>query len=41
MNVTELLGVFVLIFESAFGLSEVAGGALGAAMLQGINRDYF
>ncbi|WP_436799788.1 alanine:cation symporter family protein [Peribacillus frigoritolerans] len=41
LNVTELLGVFVLIFESAFGLREVAGGALGAAMLQGIKRGYF
>ncbi|WP_436799700.1 alanine:cation symporter family protein [Peribacillus frigoritolerans] len=37
----RVTGCFVLIFESAFGLREVAGGALGAAMLQGIKRGYF
>lgn len=41
MNITELPGVFVLIFESAFGLNEVAGGALGAAMMNGIKRGLF
>jgi AGCS family alanine or glycine:cation symporter len=41
MNISELPGVIVLIFESAFGLSEVAGGALGAAMLNGIKRGLF
>ncbi|MCD1161620.1 alanine:cation symporter family protein [Peribacillus frigoritolerans] len=41
MNVTELLSVFVLIFESAVGLREAAGGALGAVMLQVIKRVYF
>ena len=41
MNITELPGVFVLIFESAFGLKEVAGGALGAAMMNGIKRGLF
>jgi hypothetical protein len=41
MNVTKLLGVFVLIFESAFGLREVVGVALGAAMLQVLKRGYF
>ncbi|MGE7767383.1 alanine/glycine:cation symporter family protein [Peribacillus sp. NPDC096540] len=41
MNITELPGVFVLIFENAFGLREVAGGALGAAMMQGIKRGLF
>lgn len=41
MNITELPGVFVLIFESAFGLREVAGGALGAAMMNGIKRGLF
>ncbi|MEY8190266.1 alanine:cation symporter family protein [Peribacillus simplex] len=41
MNVTELQSVFVLIFESAFGLREVAGGELGAVMLQVIKRVYF
>ncbi|MGM0876012.1 MAG: alanine/glycine:cation symporter family protein [Bacillota bacterium] len=41
MNITELPGVFVLIFESAFGFNEVAGGALGAAMMNGIKRGLF
>jgi Na+/alanine symporter len=41
VNITEIPSVFVLIFQSAFGLSEVAGGALGAAMMNGINVVYF
>jgi AGCS family alanine or glycine:cation symporter len=41
MNISELPGVIVLIFESAFGVSEVAGGALGAAMINGIKRGLF
>jgi alanine or glycine:cation symporter, AGCS family len=41
MNISELPGVIVLIFESAFGVSEVAGGALGAAMMNGIKRGLF
>lgn len=42
MNITELPGVFALIFESAFdGIKEVAGGVLGAAMMQGIKRGLF
>jgi AGCS family alanine or glycine:cation symporter len=40
-NLTEIPGVFVLIFESAFGIKEVAGGALGAAMMNGIKRGLF
>lgn len=40
-NITEIPGVFVLIFQSAFGLSEVAGGAMGAAMMNGIKRGLF
>lgn len=40
-NITELPGVFKLIFESAFGLQEAAGGALGAAMMNGIKRGLF
>lgn len=41
MNLSEIPGVFVLIFESAFGIKEVAGGALGAAMMNGIKRGLF
>ncbi|MCL6573718.1 MAG: alanine:cation symporter family protein [Bacillus sp. (in: Bacteria)] len=40
-NLSEIPGVFVLIFESAFGIKEVAGGALGAAMINGIKRGLF
>jgi AGCS family alanine or glycine:cation symporter len=40
-NLSQLPAVFVLIFESAFGIREVAGGALGAAMLNGIKRGLF
>ncbi len=40
-NITEVPAVFVLIFESAFGLQEAAGGALGAAMMNGIKRGLF
>ncbi|PMC33740.1 sodium:alanine symporter family protein [Bacillus sp. UMB0899] len=41
MNITEIPSVFALIFESAFGLKEAAGGALGAAMMNGIKRGLF
>ncbi|MDQ0226428.1 alanine/glycine:cation symporter family protein [Metabacillus niabensis] len=41
VNITELPSVIALIFKSAFGLSEVAGGALGAAMMNGIKRGLF
>jgi len=41
INITEIPSVFVLIFESAFGLKEAAGGALGAAMMNGIKRGLF
>lgn len=37
----ELPGVFGLIFESAFGLKEAAGGALGAAIMNGVKRGLF
>ncbi|MET3729202.1 AGCS family alanine or glycine:cation symporter [Fictibacillus halophilus] len=40
-NVTELPAVFSMIFKSAFGIEEVAGGALGAAMMNGIKRGLF
>ncbi|MGJ7912650.1 alanine/glycine:cation symporter family protein [Neobacillus sp. LXY-1] len=40
-NFTALPGVFSFIFKSAFGLKDVAGGALGAAMMNGIKRGLF
>ncbi|XQY93736.1 alanine/glycine:cation symporter family protein [Metabacillus sp. HB246100] len=40
-NITELPGVIALIVKSAFGYSEVAGGTLGAAMMNGIKRGLF
>jgi alanine or glycine:cation symporter, AGCS family len=40
-NITEVPAVFALIFNSAFGLNEVAGGAIGAAMMNGIKRGLF
>ncbi|HHR5883851.1 TPA: alanine/glycine:cation symporter family protein [Providencia alcalifaciens] len=44
-NIERLPDVFMLIFRSAFGLQEVAGGALGygiaQAMTQGIQRGLF
>lgn len=41
VHITEIPSVFVLIFESAFGFQEAAGGALGAAMMNGIKRGLF
>lgn len=41
VNFKELPSVFLLIFQSAFGLQEAAGGAMGAAVLQGIKRGLF
>ena len=45
MNISELPGVFALIFKSAFGIESAAGGGLGymvsQAMMQGIKRGLF
>lgn len=44
LNITKLPGVIVEIFQSAFGLRAVSGGALGAmmiAMQKGIARGIF
>ena len=41
MNVTELPKVFKLIFDSAFGAGQVAGGAVGVAVMQGVKRGLF
>lgn len=40
-NITLLPGVFMAIFESAFGVKEVVGGGFGAAVLMGIKRGLF
>lgn len=41
MNVTEIPAVFKLIFTSAFGMNEAVGGAVGAAIMQGVRRGLF
>lgn len=40
-NLSAIPAVFVLIFKSAFGLQEVAGGTMGAAVMMGIKRGLF
>ncbi|MCR8744939.1 alanine/glycine:cation symporter family protein [Romboutsia lituseburensis] len=40
-NITQLPGVFKLIFESAFGVREVTMGTMGGMMLTGIKRGLF
>lgn len=40
-NITVLPEMFVLIFESAFGLREVVSGGVGAALMMGIKRGLF
>ncbi len=40
-NITELPAVFARIFEEAFGLRQVAGGGIGAALMQGVKRGLF
>ncbi|CEI81059.1 sodium:alanine symporter [Oceanobacillus oncorhynchi subsp. incaldanensis] len=41
MNITVIPDMFVLIFENAFGIREVAGGGFGAAIMLGIKRGLF
>ncbi|WP_422123978.1 alanine/glycine:cation symporter family protein [Planococcus sp. X10-3] len=40
-NITEIPAVFMLIVQSAFGLEEVVGGGIGAAIMQGVRRGLF
>ncbi len=40
-NLSEIPAVFNLIMSHAFGLKEVVGGGIGAAMMQGIRRGLF
>jgi alanine or glycine:cation symporter, AGCS family len=41
MNITEVPAMFKLILEHAFGIKEIVGGGIGAAMMQGIRRGLF
>ncbi|MGG0645080.1 alanine/glycine:cation symporter family protein [Sporosarcina gallistercoris] len=41
MNITEIPAMFTLIVEHAFGLKEMAGGGVGAAIMQGVRRGLF
>ncbi|PIC76210.1 sodium:alanine symporter family protein [Sporosarcina sp. P19] len=41
INITEVPGLIVLIFEHAFGIKEVMGGGIGMAMMQGVRRGLF
>ena len=41
INITELPSVLALIFRSAFGFEQVAGGAVGVAIMQGVKRGLF
>lgn len=41
MNITAIPGILKLIVESAFGIHQVAGGMVGAAIMQGVRRGLF
>ncbi|QTD40499.1 sodium:alanine symporter family protein [Sporosarcina sp. Te-1] len=41
INITEIPGMIALIFEHAFGIKEMAGAGIGAAMMQGVRRGLF
>lgn len=41
VNIAEVPAMFKLIIEHAFGIQEMVGGGVGAAMLQGIRRGLF
>ncbi len=41
VNITEIPAMIALIFEHAFGLKEMAGGGIGAAIMQGVRRGLF
>lgn len=40
-NIGKLPEIFVNIFKGAFGIEQVAGGAIGATILQGVKRGLF
>ena len=41
INITKVPDVIMLIFSNAFGWEQVAGGGIGAAVMQGIKRGLF
>lgn len=41
MNINLIPNVFKLILDNAFGVNQVAGGAVGTAILQGVKRGLF
>ncbi|SDO00448.1 alanine/glycine:cation symporter family protein [Alkalicoccus daliensis] len=41
INFDQVPGVFALIFSNAFGLEEVVGGGIGAAIMTGVQRGLF
>lgn len=41
MNVGMLPEIFTMIFKGAFGMEQVAGGAIGATIVQGVKRGLF
>ncbi|MCA0987165.1 alanine/glycine:cation symporter family protein [Guptibacillus algicola] len=41
MNITELPSVIALIVKSAFGFEQAVGGAIGAAIMNGVKRGLF
>lgn len=41
INITKLPSILVLIVESAFGMKQFAGGALGVTILQGVKRGLY
>ena len=40
-NITAIPSLFVLIFKNAFGIEQIVGGGIGAALMQGIKRGLF
>lgn len=41
INITEIPSLIGLIFSSAFGLNQVVGGGIGAALMNGVRRGLF
>lgn len=41
VNITEIPAMITLIFEHAFGIKEMVGGGVGAAIMQGVRRGLF
>lgn len=41
INITEVPAMFTLIIEHAFGIKEMVGGGIGAAIMQGVRRGLF